>query len=253
MTTTSRLIIHPQGTSKLSIQREAVQKTKRLILAGFVISSILISACACASREKTTTSKGISLSDAPHVLDITAVLPPNFEHLDAAKEGYSHKDLGLSSYASEVELFASGEPYGIIYCYFSIYKKRTQQIDIDALLKDDEQAKYLVKESMKALASKEGLEIGAPETGITHPAVGDLAVLVEGSIKTLGTKYNFDNLTFKVGEIYVYLYSIYFGSDQTSLIPIAHEIGQNIAEQIKLFKTKVDGSAKGEFESQPDG
>lgn len=233
MTTTGRLIIHLQRTSKLSIQREAVQKTKRLILAGFVICSILLGACACSSQEKTTTPKGISLSDAPQVLDITGALPPNFERLDDVKEGYSHRDLGLSNDASEVELFASGEPYGIIYCYFSIFKKRTQQIDMDALLKNDEQAKYFVEENMKALASKGGLEIGMPETNVTHPAVGDLAVLIEGSIKSLGTIYNFDNLTFKVGEVYVYLYSIYFGSDRLSLIPIAQAIEQNIAEQIK--------------------
>ena len=104
---------------------------------------------------------------------------------------------------------------------------------MDALLKDDEQAKYFVKENLKALASKEGLEIGAPETDVSHPAVGDLAVLIEGSIKSLGTQYNFDNLTFKVGEVYVYLYSIYFGSDRLSLIPIAQAIEQNIAERIK--------------------
>lgn len=168
----------------------------------FLIFCLLL----CFCGEKTpTTSKGISLSDAPQVLDITGALPPNFERLDAAKEGYSHKDLGLSNNASEVELFASGEPYGIIYCYFSIFEKRTQQIDMDALLKNDEQAKYFVEENMKALASKEGLEIGVPETDVTHPAVGDLAVLIEGSIKSLGTKYNFDNLTFKVSEVYVYL------------------------------------------------
>lgn len=253
MTTTGRLIIHLQRTSKLSIQREAVQKTKRLILAGFVICSILLGACACSSQEKTTTPKGISLSDAPQVLDITAVLPPNFEHLDAAKEGYSHKDLGLSNSASEVELFASREPYGIIYTYFAIYEKRTQQIDMDALLKDDEQAKYFVKENMKALARKKDLKIGAPNIEVTHPAVGDLAVLVEGSITSLGTKYNFDSLTFKVDLLYVFIYSTYFGSDRLSLIPIAHEIEQNIAKQIKLFKTEVDGSAKGGFEPGSDG
>jgi hypothetical protein len=49
----------------------------------------------------------------------------------------------------------------------------------------------------------------------------------------LGTKYNFDTLTFKVGEVYVSLYSTYFGSDRLSLIPIAQAIEQNIAEQIK--------------------
>lgn len=188
--------------------------------------------CFCGEKIPTT-SKGISLSDAPQVLDITGALPPNFERLDATEEGYSHKDLGLSNDASEVELFASGEPYGIVYCYFSIYEKRTQQIDMDALLKDDEQAKYFVKENLKALVSKEDLEIGAPETGVSHPAVGDLAVLIEGSIKLLGTQYNFDNLTFKVGEVYVYLYSIYFGSARLSLIPIAQAIEKNIAERIK--------------------
>jgi hypothetical protein len=205
-------------------------ETKRLIFAALVFCPILLCTCACSSQEKTTTPKGISLSDAPQVLDISGALPANFERLDAAKEGYSHKDLGLSNDASEVELFASGEPYGIIYCYFSIYEKRTQQVDMDALLKDDEQAKYFIQENMKALAGKEGWKIGAPETEVTHPAVGDLAVLLEGSIESLGTKHNFDNLAFKVGQVYVFIYSLYFGSDRLSLIPIASEIEQNIAK-----------------------
>jgi len=230
MTTTDKLRIQFQRVSKLSSQSEAVQKTKRLILAGFVICSILLSACACSSQKKTTPQKGISLSDAPRVLDIIGVLPHNFEHLDAVKEGYSHKNLGLSKDASEVELFASGEPYGIIYTYFAIYEKRTQQIDMDALLKDDEQAKYFVQKNLKAFAGKEGLEIGEPNVEVTHPAVGDLAVFVVASIPSLGTEPNLDLLTFRVGQLYyVYIYSIYFGSDRLSLIPIAHEIEQNIA------------------------
>lgn len=230
MVATNGIRIYLQRTSKLSNQRGSLQKTKRLISEGLVICSILVSACACSSQEPTQTPKEISLSDAPQVLDITRALPPNYEHLNAVKEGYSHKDLGLSKDASEVEMFASGEPYGIIYCYFAVYEKRTQQIDMDALLKDDQQAKYFVQENMKELARKENLKIGAPDMEVTHPAVGDLAVLIEGSITSLGTKYNFDNLTFKVGQVYVFIYSSYFGSERLSLIPIAHEIEQNIAK-----------------------
>jgi len=215
---------------------------KRLILAGLVICSILLSTCACSSQAPTTTQKGISLSDAPQVLDITGALQSNFKHLDAAKEGYSHEDLGLSKYASEVELFASSEPYGIIYTYFAIYEKQTQQIDMDALLKDNEQAKYFAKENMKALAKKDGLEFGVPNIEVTHPAVGDLAVEVEGSITSLGTKYNFDSLAFKVNQLYVYIYSIYFGSDRLPLLPIAHEIDQNIAK----FRPTVGESSRSE-------
>ncbi len=204
----------------------------KILIFGFVCLLLIIGACSY--KEKTTTLKGISLSDAPQVLDITGALPPNFERLDAAKEGYSHKDLGLSNSASEVELFASREPYQIIYTYFAIYEKITQQIDMDALLKDDEQAKYFVKENMKALARKEGLKVGAPNIEVAHPAIGELAVLVKGSITSLGTKYNFDSLTFKVAPLYIFIHSIYFGSDRLSLIPIAHEIEQNIAKQSKL-------------------
>jgi hypothetical protein len=211
----------------------AVQKTKGLIFAGFVICFILFGIHACSSQDKTAAPKGISLSDAPQLLDIAGALPPGFEHLDAVKEGYSHRDLGLSDYASKVELFASREPYGIIYTYFAIYEKRTQQIDMDALLRDDEQAKYFVQENLKAFARKDGLEIGAVNVEVTHPAVGDLAVFMVASIPSLGTKYNCDSLTFRVGQIYyVYIYSLYFGSDRLSLIPIAHEIEQNIAKRI---------------------
>ena len=192
----------------------------------------------CFCEEKIpSTSKGISLSDAPQVLDITEALPPNFERLDAAEEGYSHRDLGLSNYASKVELFASGEPYGIVYCYFSIFERRTQQIEMDTLLKDDEQAKYFVNENMKALAGMEDVKIVEPI--VTHPTVGDLAVLMEASITSHGTKYNLDLLTFKVGEVYAYLYSIYFGSDRLPLLPIAQAIERNIAEILGHYKTMV--------------
>lgn len=88
---------HPdkEGNYKIltmeEIERGSPQKMKRLILAGLVICSILLSACACSSQAPTTTQKGISLSDTPQVLDITGALQPNFKHLDAAKEGYSHE------------------------------------------------------------------------------------------------------------------------------------------------------------------
>jgi hypothetical protein len=218
------------------IERESPQKTKKSILAGLVICSTLLSFCACSSQAPKTTQKGISLSDAPKILDIIGALQPNFEHLDAAKEGYSHKDLGLSNYASEVELFASGKPYGIIYAYFAIYEKRTQQIDMDALLKDDEQVKHFANENINAQARKDGLEIGTPNIEVTHPAVGDLAVAVEGSITSLGAKYNLDFLTFKINQVYVYIYSIYFGSDRTPLVPIAYEIEKNIKEREKAVE-----------------
>jgi hypothetical protein len=99
---------------------------------------------------------------------------------------------------------------------------------MDALLKNDEQAKYFATENMKALVKKGGVESGVPDIEVTHPAVGDLAVEIDGSTTALGTKYNFNLLTFKVNQVYVYIYSLYFGSDRSPLLPIAQKIEQNI-------------------------
>jgi len=199
---------------------------KQLIL-WFLVAMIPLF-CACSSESPNVISKGISLKDASAVLDVSRVLPSNFEHLDANKEGYSHEDLGLSKQASEVELFSSGEPFQIIYSYFAIYEKRTQQNDIDVLMKDDQQAQYFYQESIKELASKEGLDVTVSDVKVTHPEIGDLALLTEGSTTTHGTISCFDSLTFKLNNVYVFVYSIYYSSDRLSLIPIAQEIEQHI-------------------------
>jgi hypothetical protein len=202
---------------------------RRLILSILVIVLVLLIACAAPSAPPPPAPK-ITLAHAPQVLDLSQLLPASFERLDAVSEGHSHKDLGLSKYASEVELFASTEPPQIIYCYFAIYENPTMQKDVDALMKDEQQMKFMWEENIKALAINRGLEVAVPKIEIAYHDIGDLAVSTEGVIALSDSNYNFDTLHFKNGKVYVFIYSLSFGPDKVSLIPIGREIEQRIAQ-----------------------
>lgn len=218
-----------------SNRSEAIQKAITLILGDIFVSFLLLIAFACSSQEKVTAPKGISLSDAHQVLDITEAMPNNFVRIDAALAGYSKKDLGLGNNNSEVEFYAMKEPNGIIYAYLSISEKRTrkQQSDADAFWKDDEQVKYFFQESVKASSRNEGKEVEVSNMEVTHPAIGDMAVDVGCMVTDRGIKSSSHSFIFRVGSIYVYIHSRYSSSEKLSFVPIAREIEQNIASLVR--------------------
>jgi len=178
--------------------------------------------------ESTPTLKKITLADSPVVLDLSPLLPANFEHLDAASEGMSNKDMGLGPEASEVELFFSEEPYEMIYGLLTIFESRIEQAGADAIFRDEQQIKSLIAESIKSGFTEEDIEFSDIQTQITYPNIADFAVLGEGQITMYGISAGFDILWFRSNKVYVYLYSLYLSPEKQSLVPLAREIEHRI-------------------------
>ena len=211
---------------------KATIKLGILILA-LVIMAVPAVACkesaSPAQTQPAPAPKKITLADASMVLDLSPLLPANFEYLDAAREGLSNKDLGLGPDFSEVELFLSEEPYQVIYCFFSIIEGRIQQAGSDALMKDEQQIKSIIAKNLKAGAAKENIELEMVEMRVTYPNVGDVAVLGEGHISFYGASIGFDLLLFRSNKIYVDIETLYLSTERQSLLPLAREIEYRIS------------------------
>ena len=168
--------------------------------------------------------KKITLSDAPIVLDLSPLLQAGFEHIDAASEGLSNKDMGLGPDASEVEVFLLEDPYQLIYCFLTIIESRIERASFDAIIKDEQQMESMIIENLKAGALEECFELEVPEIQVTYPDIADSAVLGEGFMTSLGMNMGFDTLWFRSNKVYVFIYSWYLTVEPQRLIPIAREI-----------------------------
>ncbi len=213
---------------------------KRLILSVLVIiSAIFLGGCVgplappalLSPTQPEVTPKKITLADAPIVLDLSTLLPASFEHLDAASEGMSNKDLELGPEASEVELFLSSEPYQMIYGFIGIFERRTDQAALDVIFKDEQQIRNTLYWGLEQAAAEEGYELSEAdmEIDITYPNIADLAVLGEGQFSMYGIDMGLDLVIFRNNQVYTYLYSVYSSSEKQSLIPLAKEIEHRIS------------------------
>ena len=175
------------------------------------------------------TLKKITLGDSPIVLDLAPLLPQNFEHVDAASEGMSNKDMGLGPEVSEVELFLSEEPYQMIYGCLTIVERRLERAAADAIFKDEQQIKKLLTENIVSGLTEVDVDASYVQTRIIYPDIADFAVQGEGQITTYGINVGFDILWFRSNKVYVYLYSAYLSPEKQPLSPIAREITHRIS------------------------
>jgi hypothetical protein len=193
---------------------------------------IILSTIACNGTTATTTTsseaKIITLADGSTVLDMSSELPVSFERLDAGTEGMSNKDLGLGSDFTEVELFLSEDPYQMVFAYYCIIESRTERASSDALMKDEEQVKSMVIESLQAGAAEEGGELDKITVDVTYPNVGDIAVLGSGIMSSYGANIGYDLIMFKINKVYVFIASVYLPGENTSLVPLAEKMEQRI-------------------------
>jgi len=175
--------------------------------------------------------KKITLDDSATVLDLLPLLPIGFEHLDAASEVMSNKDLGLGpvfSEISEVEVFLNKEPYQLIFAYLGISESLIEQAVVDIFLKDDEMVESMIIEALKVGAAEEGIDEFDAVVDITHPQLGDLAALGIGTISVFGVDSGYDMLIFKINKVYVYIISMYLSEDKHPLLPIGEKIEHRI-------------------------
>ena len=208
---------------------------KRLILTVMMSTLILLVACtpSVVDEKKAVISevaptRKITLEDAPDILNLSLLLPSRFEHLDAASEGMSNEDMELGPDASEVQLFLSDEPFQFIYCAFLILESRIEQAAWDMQLEDDNQMKSFIVENIKAGAEEEDIEVTIPSVEITHPEIGDSAILGEGYMESYGFHFGFDTCWFRDNTVYVIIFSLYMSADKVSLVPIAEEIEKRL-------------------------
>ncbi|HSW57931.1 MAG TPA: hypothetical protein VLH15_05985, partial [Dehalococcoidales bacterium] len=171
----------------------------------------------------------LTLEKANEILNILFFLPRSFEKVDAASEGLSNAQMGLGPDFCEVQLFVSDNPYQTIYCFLGLIESRIERATSDALLRDEIQMSNLIMESLKQGAQEEGVNLQNTKISITYPAIGILAMLGEGSFSVEGFTFGFDTLWFRAGNAYVFIYSIYYSQDRTTLIPIAKQIEQRLA------------------------
>jgi len=159
-------------------------------------------------REHPEYKPKMTLADAPTVLDMSSELPASFEHVDAASEGVSNKDLGLGAAFSEVEVFKSNELRQEVTAYFAIIESREERAVSDTIFRDEERLKSVLLEDFRAASAKKGLELVNATVEVTHPNVGDLSVLVSGECVERGVSvgsllFGYDFLEFKINKVYV--------------------------------------------------
>jgi len=203
---------------------------KRLLLTVMVSFLLALVACTPASTTSTTisTPKEITLDDASDILNISLLLPSRFDQIDAASEGLSNEDMGLGSDWSEVYVFLAEDPFQLIYCVLTISKSRIEQAGWDSMLDDEYQMKSMLIENLKAGAEEEGITITVPVVEITHPDIGDSAMLGEGYIDSYGIHVGFDTIWFRSNTVYVTIFSLYMSADKVSLVKVAEEIEKRL-------------------------
>ena len=178
-----------------------------------------------------TVQREITLSDATELLDLSSLLPARFDHLDAASEGLSNEDMELGPEVSEVEVFLSEEPYQLIYGFLGIITSRIEQAATDAMFRDDEQVESMIEYGIQLGAAGEGLYDLTIDTQISHPYIGDSAVMGKGIGQSFGAFFGFDIVAFKRNDVYVFLYSVYFSEEnKVSLETIGTRVDSRLLE-----------------------
>lgn len=172
--------------------------------------------------------KKISLEDAPSILNISLLLPSKFEKIDPASEGMSNEDLALGPDVSEVVLYFSEEPFQMIWGMMGIISSRIEAAAFDTQIEDESAIISFIEASISEVAAAEGVEMTVPNMNISHPNIGDSAILGEGEIESYGFYYGFDIIWFRSGTVYVYWYSTTMSEDKVSLLSIASEVEKRI-------------------------
>ncbi len=170
------------------------------------------------------TAKELTLDDAPTLLDLSTLLPSSFKKQDAVAMGMSNEDLGLGPDFSEVVVFIQEEPFQLIACYMAIIKDVLARSMADAIFKDDEQVKSIIRTNITQGLGEENLDLSALDMEITHPDIGDAAVFGEGYFSTSGISMGYDISIFREDKVFVNIESLYLSSEKKSIEPFSTEI-----------------------------
>lgn len=202
---------------------------RRLKLLVLAISAILPVTCTCSCAPP---APKITLADAPILLDLSPLLPANFQHFGVTSENLSSRSMFWgTAEISAIELFRSFDPYQMIYVALIITDSGVERLVANTDLKDAQRMEVLIMDALKGVAASAGYGLHESEIEITisYPNIADFAVLREGRFSASGLTSGLDVLGFSSNGAYVYLYSPNIPSNKQPLVPLAKEIAQRIS------------------------
>jgi hypothetical protein len=198
-----------------------------------MLALLTVSACGRPAAETELQPGGITLADAPEVLDLSQFLPNRFMQRDPVSHGLSKEIVGLSEDSSEVVVFLSVEPYQLLYWFLRVVESEEDRWDTNLAMYDEDKIKSIMAGYLKAAATRQGEEDAEPEVLVSYPDIAGGAILGEGLIELteMEMTIRFDMLWLRSCDemVFVYLYSWSVTEERESLIPIASEIEHRIA------------------------
>ena len=201
-----------------------------MALALVIVVSTVVTGCSALTGQKPA---GMTLEDAPEVLDLSSVLPSDFVKLDdwqALTQGVTKENLGLGVDASEPYAFRVDSPFQLVYCFLRIIEDAAEQ-DATArrLLNED-----VVRDTALTFVDfvTTGLRLELPESRIvvSFPAVGVGAALAEGEIEFEDGTLRFDMLSFRSDDnrVFGFVHSWSLSDERVSAVGLGGEIERRI-------------------------
>ena len=177
------------------------------------------------SPTRSSAQLGFDLSDAPRLLELSSLLPAQFEHVEAVLTGLSMAEPPTTDSCSETESYLREEPYQLIWGFVAMPHSGLETASMRAMLRDDDGIERMLRSHLLAIAESIFL-LDPSDTGpeldidVSHPAVGDQAILAVGSLAPVGIDYGLDVLCFGRDAAYVFLYSWYVDEGHVGLVPV---------------------------------
>ena len=195
-----------------------------------LVSVVMVTGCTALTVQKPT---GMTLEDAPAVLDLSSVLPSGFVMLDewqTLAQGLTRENLGLGIDASEPHAFASESPFQLVYCFLRIIEDATEQSETARILFDENAVRDMITTFLDFVAAEQGFDLPEPRIVVSYPAIGVGAALAEGAIETQDGTLRFDMLSFRSEDkrVFGFVHSWYLSDEQESVIKLGREIEKRI-------------------------
>ena len=206
---------------------------RRITLALTVlVSVVMMTGCAALTSQEPT---GMTLEDAPEVLDLSSVLPSGFVELDEwhpFARVLTKGNLGLGADASEPQAFWSESPFQLVYCFLRIIEDVTEQHSEARRLTDENAIRGMVTTFLDFVAAEQDLGLPEPRIVVTYPAIGVGAALAEGEIETEDGTLRFDMLSFRSedGRVFGFVHSWYLPTELESVLRLGREVEKRITE-----------------------
>jgi len=230
----TRALYHPL---LLSGGRSVVSGAHMKVLSGTIalvliilVSVPLVTGCAGLTAQKPA---GMTLEDAPTVLDLSAVLPSCFVALDewqTLAQGLTRENLGLGIDASELFAFRSENPFQLVYCFVRIIEDVTEQSAAARNLFNETIIRNMATDFLDFVASEQGFRLPEPAVAVNYPSVGVGAALAAGEIKFDDDTLRFDMLSFRSEDkrVFGFVHSWHISEEQESVIRLGREIEKRI-------------------------